>query len=120
MSRSTPYLNKPPAYFAGALESMRNTPLYLMSRIGPSVFALKGEGRSAKTHKVYVGHAQRCTCGGGDARGELCIHLLYVMVKVLRVAEEDPLVWQLGLVEGEVDSILAGRRGEGGGGQEGV
>ena len=43
-----------------------------------------------KTYKVYVGELQRCSCGDP----ELCTHILFAMIKILRLAEDNPLVWQ--------------------------
>lgn len=82
-----------------------------MSRVGPSVFTVKSSPTSPTT-KVYIGSNHRCTCGGGEAKNELCVHILYVVLKVLRVPEANPLAWQLGLVDTELDNVLAGRVGE--------
>jgi len=39
-----------------------------------------------------------CRCSGpGSGSKELCLHLLFTMLKVLRVPASNPLVWQLSL-----------------------
>ena len=107
MSRNHSYLNKPPADWETSVAEMRETPLFLMSTTGPTVFVVKTDNPQAKPFKVYVGDNQRCTCGGGEARGKLCVHLMFVMMKVLRVKATDPLAWQLSLVDSEVTQVLA-------------
>ncbi len=37
------------------------------------------------------------------------MHLLFVLVKVLRVPSENPLIWQASLLDNEVEQILRGR-----------
>jgi E3 ubiquitin-protein ligase ZSWIM2 len=107
MSRTHPYINKPPASFSASLETLSNTSLLLLSTIGPTVFVIKNPSLS-KPFKVYIGTSQRCSCGGGDGRGELCIHILYVMTKVLRVPSDNPVCWQLSLIESEIEMCLRG------------
>ena len=110
MSRNHEYLNKPPEGFRDDVEAMKRMELFLVSTQGPTVFVIK-QSETEKPFKVYIGDNQRCSCGGGEGRGKLCAHLLYVMVKVLRVPETNPLSWQLSLVDSEVTNILAGRIG---------
>ena len=81
-----------------------------MSTLGPTVFVIK-QAEVERPFKVYIGDNQRCSCGGGEGRGALCMHLMYVMIKVLRVPDNNPLSWQLSLVDSEVTNILAGRIG---------
>jgi hypothetical protein len=110
MSRCHEYINKPPNDWTADVERMRATPLFLMSTLGPTVFVIK-QAEIERPFKVYIGDNQRCSCGGGEGRGALCIHLMYVMIKVLRVPDNNPLSWQLSLVDSEVTNILAGRIG---------
>ena len=89
------------------LSTLNKTKLFLLSNIGPTVFVLKADDMTNKTFKVYIGENQRCSCGGGEGRGKLCIHLLYVMIKVLKVDPKNPLSWQLSLTDIEIDKILS-------------
>ncbi len=52
--------------------------------------------RSAAVLRVFMG---LCSSGPGPTGTckELCLHNLFVMVKVLRVPASNPLVWQLSL-----------------------
>lgn len=74
--------------------------------IGPAVFIIKEDDYTDRTFKVYLGKNQRCSCGGGEGRGKLCSHLLYIMLKVLKVPSTSPLSWQLSLTDNEMDKIL--------------
>jgi len=47
--------------------------------------------------------------GGAGGDGELCVHLLWVMLKCLRVPQTHPSVWQLSLLDAEFDTLLAFR-----------
>jgi len=109
MSRSSPYLHKAPENFASDIEEMRSTSLFLVSKSGPTVFVIKTDNPAQKPFKVFIGSNQRCTCGGGEATGKLCKHILFVMNKVLRVPETNPLCWQLSLIDSEITNILAGK-----------
>ena len=41
--------------------------------------------------RVLIGSQQSCSCGGGTEEADLCTHILFVLIKVLRVprAAED-------------------------------
>lgn len=96
-----------------------------MGNPAPTTYIVKEEG-SDETVKVMIGLHQTCSCGGGciattpssnmttsdesfslqssrnvkeKSYGELCIHLIWVMVKALRAAPTHPLVWQLSLID---------------------
>lgn len=68
---------------------------------GPLSFVVKEDGSPTK-FKVRIGETQSCSCTHPD----LCIHVLFVMLKVLRVPEDSPLLWQLALVQSEITQIL--------------
>ena len=89
----------------------------------------------SQKHRVLIGARQTCSCGGGMCMDknktgalksknntgvhrlppsvgdrirepELCVHILFVMLKVLRVPPRNPLVWQLSLTDRELDEVL--------------
>jgi E3 ubiquitin-protein ligase ZSWIM2 len=120
MSRQAAYRIKPSAQFAGRLEEAKSTRFFIVSNPGPTSFVLKGDGgigegpaRAGKKFKVSIGECQACSCNprGGAGGEELCVHLLFVMVKVLRVPDSNPVLWQWSLVGSEVDSLLRGNAG---------
>ena len=66
---------------------------------------------SAKKHRIKIGAKHSCSCGGVDEKaGELCHHVLFVMLKVLRVPEGNALGWQLSLVDSELEMVLSFRQ----------
>lgn len=60
----------------------RQRPLYLMQTLGPALYVVRGESLDKK-FKVCIGSRQMCSC----ADGELCVHLLFVMLRVLAVPQ---------------------------------
>ena len=98
--------------------------LFLLSEVGATQFILQSSSAptspsplpslsspppSVTKHRVMIGDTQRCTCGDAKEGHRLCCHLLFVMLKVMRVKESDPLVWQLALTETEVTAVVKGR-----------
>ena len=43
------------------------------------------------------------------------MHILFVMVKVLRISPENPLAWQKSLTDAEIEQVLNGDRVSGAG-----
>lgn len=101
------FLKHPPVSWDEDIERLRATTFFLVNRIGPTVFVLKTDDLSESTYKVYIGENQRCSCGGGEGRGKLCLHIMFVMLKVLRVSGSNPCAWQLGLNDNEIEDILS-------------
>lgn len=87
------------------LAAVSSTIMYVMQQCGPTSFIVK-EDSDGSQHHVTVGSLQQCTCHrGAQASAELCRHIVFVMVKVLKVQPENPLVWQLSLI-GENCSLI--------------
>eukprot|EP00735_Rhodelphis_limneticus_P011123 TRINITY_DN4181_c0_g1::TRINITY_DN4181_c0_g1_i1::g.2095::m.2095 TRINITY_DN4181_c0_g1::TRINITY_DN4181_c0_g1_i1::g.2095 ORF type:complete len:1422 (-),score=286.12,sp/Q9FPR3/EDR1_ARATH/43.97/4e-63,Pkinase_Tyr/PF07714.12/7.9e-55,Pkinase/PF00069.20/2.1e-50,zf-RING_2/PF13639.1/1.9e-07,zf-RING_2/PF13639.1/9.6e+03,zf-rbx1/PF12678.2/8.5e-05,zf-rbx1/PF12678.2/1.1e+04,CLASP_N/PF12348.3/0.0028,SWIM/PF04434.12/0.0071,SWIM/PF04434.12/4.6e+03,zf-Apc11/PF12861.2/0.0075,APH/PF01636.18/0.019,Kinase-like/PF14531.1 len=78
-------------------------PLYAFQK-GPNSFLVRGESGSKKKYRVNIG-PQTCTCGRRK-----CLHILFVMLRVLRIATTSPLLWQPSLKNYEVEQILEGYR----------
>lgn len=80
------------------LAAVSSTTMYVMQQCGPTSFIVKEES-DGKQHHVTVGSLQQCTCHKrAQTSAELCRHIVFVMVKVLKVQPENPLVWQLSLI----------------------
>ncbi len=55
-------------------------------------------------YDVTISCKPTCTCP--DAlKGNVCKHILFVMLRVLRLKRDDPLVWQKALLSGEVRAV---------------
>jgi E3 ubiquitin-protein ligase ZSWIM2 len=68
---------------------------------------------------VRLGFENACSCSVFMSEHELCVHILWILLKKLRVPSQNPLVYQLSLgilvcsyfltkVERETDEILRG------------
>jgi len=88
------------------MDSLDSCRLYVLQQRGPLSFIVKRDGEKGK-HRVMIGEKQSCSCHQDNTK--LCQHLFFVMIKVLRVSRDNPLVWQLSLVDREIGDILAGK-----------
>jgi hypothetical protein len=55
-------------------------------------------------YRVQVGRHPSCTCPDA-AKGNVCKHYLYCMLRVLRLRQDDPLVWQKALLSSEAEEV---------------
>ncbi len=104
--------------------------MYLVQECGPTTFMIKEasaeenqeEGRehehednelrlrrrgADRKFKVQIGGLLGCSCK--TKHDGSCKHLLFVLLKLLRVSPENPLAWQAALLDNEVEQILRGR-----------
>lgn len=105
MSRSTSYISKPSQDWLENYEKLSNTTLFLMARSGPSVFKIRDE--QDVTYKVTLGNPHSCSCKTNP--GVSCIHIIYCVIKVLRVSKEHPLCYQNSLTDQELNQVLSGQ-----------
>mmetsp|Transcript_14807 Transcript_14807/g.21172 ORF Transcript_14807/g.21172 Transcript_14807/m.21172 type:complete len:649 (-) Transcript_14807:89-2035(-) len=106
--RRTKYISKAPPTWEQDIQQLENTKLYLVSTLGPTVYILRTDDHLTNiTFKVVIGSSQMCSCGNGEGRGSLCVHILFVMLKVFRVPSDNPLAWQLSLIDSEIDLLLS-------------
>ena len=82
--------------------------IYVLQENGPTAFTVK-EHDSPKKLRVTLGDPCACTCSTFIRERELCIHILWVMLKVFRIPPENPISWQGGLVEREIQQIVKSR-----------
>ena len=54
-------------------------------------------------YDVTVSRHPRCSCPD-NLKGNLCKHILFVMIRVLGLAEDNFLIWQRALLSTEVGS----------------
>ena len=55
-------------------------------------------------YQVEAGRLPHCTCPD-FAKGNICKHYLYVMIRVLRLRQDDPVVWQKALLPKEAEEV---------------
>lgn len=95
------------------MDALSNVKFYLLRRSGPLLFKLRsGESESIYTISI-ASPSHRCTCGGGEAKGYLCCHIIFVIIKILKVPKSNHLAWQLSWRPEEVDRVLSGNLEEG-------
>lgn len=76
--------------------------LFLVQRKGPTCFVVcEGEEGSDK-HRVMLGARTTCSCrqpniDSQSASAMPCVHIMFIMTKVLRIPSDDPLAWKLTL-----------------------
>lgn len=68
-------------------------------------------GATGNVYTVTIGTSPRCSCPD-HAKGNICKHHIFIMTRVLHRSREDPLVWQKGLLPGEVAEILSDTRAQ--------
>jgi hypothetical protein len=62
-------------------------------------------GSTGNVYDVKIGQLPTCTCPD-CARGKLCKHIIFVMVKVLQVPRDSELVYQNALLQSELKQIF--------------
>ncbi|DAZ99405.1 TPA: hypothetical protein N0F65_005307 [Lagenidium giganteum] len=103
MSRLVPFRSKVPENVKQKMEQTMATTMYLVQTSGPTSYVVQDQN-CEKKHKVLIGALQTCSCGDGD----VCVHILFVMLKVLRVPATTPVVWQKSLIDSEIEMLLRG------------
>lgn len=82
------------------VEKASRARFYLLRQSGPTAFMVVGDSPEHK-YRVMLG-PQTCSC----SRGPHCVHLLFVMLRVLQVEQTNPQLWSKTLRNYEVDSLL--------------
>ncbi|XP_064648018.1 E3 ubiquitin-protein ligase Zswim2-like isoform X2 [Lineus longissimus] len=84
-----------------------NATIYILREIGPTGYVLKEEGEQKK-FKVLIGDPHSCTCPVFTKEKDLCKHISWILLRKFRVPRTNPVTWQLGLVEREINELLRG------------
>ncbi|XP_074659331.1 E3 ubiquitin-protein ligase Zswim2-like [Tubulanus polymorphus] len=84
-----------------------NETIYILRNIGPTGFLIKEEGENKK-FKVLIGDPHQCTCPVFLKEKDLCKHICWILLRKYRVPRQNPVTWQLGLVEREIGDLLQG------------
>ena len=79
--------------------------LYLLRQTGPTGFLLKEHDSDTK-FKVLLGLKHTCDCSLFLKDKELCKHIIWILTRKFRVAKDNPLVYQLGLNERELNGLI--------------
>lgn len=98
------------------MEEAKSARLYILQQTGPTSFVIKEEASDTK-YKIQIGDQHKCSC---TAKSKPCVHIvinfcnfinlqLFIMQKYFRLVPENPLLWQQGLVDSEITTIIQGR-----------
>ena len=78
---------------------------FLLQELGPTIFLIKDAALKGK-FKVAIGHHQSCSCRKSKSAAEssvsavgVCMHVLFVMLRVLKVPADSALIWQKSLTD---------------------
>lgn len=107
MARRVPWRRTCPDVVANRIEDASAARIYLLRETGPTGFLLKEEGVDRK-FKVFLGDQHSCTCQTFMKENELCIHILWVLLKKFRIPKENQIIFQLSLVEREINEVMRG------------
>jgi len=105
MSRSKPYRPNPTPQFMNNFDQAISQRFFLVQENGPTKLTIEDENR--RKFKIQIGGEIQCSCGGG--RTEHCVHTIFSLLRIFKVDEADPLVWQLSFIDHEIQKILEGR-----------
>ena len=98
MSRAKPYRSKPTRQFESNLALAQQSRMFLVSEQGPTKLTL--EDQKQKKYQILIGSEISCSCGGGV--NEHCVHTIFSLLKIFKISEDDPLIWQLGYLDAEI------------------
>jgi len=107
MARSVSWRRICPDQVSRRIEQALEARFYILRETGPTGFLVK-EDEHDKKLKVFLGDPNSCTCSTFMKERELCIHILWVLLRKFRIGKENPLVFQKALVEREIQEILQG------------
>lgn len=107
MNRTTSSNNSSPdLQWNEAKTLLENNTYYVVHRAGPTVLSIRGE--SDEVYKVIIGNPHSCSCKKSIG---FCVHILFVILKVLRIPDDHPLAKKINLTDSEIDFALAGNFG---------
>jgi Ring finger domain/SWIM zinc finger len=66
-------------------------------------------GSTGNVYDVTIQRVPHCTCPD-HAKGNLCKHILFVLLKVMRVPSTSPLIYQQAWIRSELEEMMEGMR----------
>lgn len=86
-----------------AKEDLESITLFLVHQTGPTVYQIKDE--IDNSYRVVLGSTHSCTC---KKENGFCCHILFILLKVLRIPLKNQLSQKIGFTDTEIDVALAG------------
>ncbi|CAF0983259.1 unnamed protein product [Rotaria sp. Silwood1] len=104
MSRCLPYRVECTEKCLQAQNDALNSTFFILRQTGPTAFVIKEDDE--RIFKVFLGDPHKCTCSKFQRDHELCKHICWLLLKRFRVPRTNPMLWQQGLVEREINELL--------------
>ncbi|CAF1264560.1 unnamed protein product [Rotaria magnacalcarata] len=104
MSRCLPYRVECTEKCLQAQNDALSSTFFILRQTGPTAFVIKED--SERTFKVFLGDPHQCTCSSFQTNREICKHICWLLLKRFRVPRTNPILWQRGLVEREINELL--------------
>ncbi|KAF6197991.1 hypothetical protein GE061_007736 [Apolygus lucorum] len=82
--------------------------LYLVRQVGPTSWMVGTLG--GDPHRVCVGATHSCSCPVFRSTRDICVHLAWILIRKLGLQMTNPLSYQLGMSERELNECLYPRR----------
>lgn len=103
--RSTAFIKQPSEDVLESINLVKDSLIrFVVDPKGPTRFIITPH-ESKYRFTVSIGSQQKCSC----PESEVCIHIIYVMMKIFNVPSDCDILWQSSLTEYEIDQILTGR-----------
>ncbi|KAM3144374.1 hypothetical protein pb186bvf_003538 [Paramecium bursaria] len=80
------------------------TRLFILKRLGPTSFKYCDE--EERTFKVLIGETISCSCNSNSSH---CIHTMHALLKVFKVNEDCPLLYQNSYTAIDINNIISGK-----------
>ncbi|ORY43648.1 hypothetical protein BCR33DRAFT_717337, partial [Rhizoclosmatium globosum] len=77
---------------------------------GAGISQRRNEKASSKNYKVTLGSFQSCNCHSYLTENDICVHILWVMIKVFRINPENEMLYQNSLIEREIIELMESRK----------
>ncbi|KAI8808476.1 hypothetical protein BJ742DRAFT_869168 [Cladochytrium replicatum] len=120
MSRELPWRDRSrcPIKVLSRLDQAQQIRMFVVQESGPMAFVVRdsssssdheSEGSStarAKKYKVALGSRQTCSCPTFLTENDLCVHILWVMLKLFRVSPDNDLVVQRSILDREAAELM--------------
>ncbi|XP_014258411.1 E3 ubiquitin-protein ligase Zswim2-like isoform X2 [Cimex lectularius] len=87
-----------------SLERAEKADLYLVREAGPAAWTIAERGGTP--FRVCLGQSHSCTCPCFRMTKDLCVHIVWVLTKKLAIRPSNPICYQLGMTERELEECL--------------
>ncbi|KAI9100500.1 hypothetical protein DFS34DRAFT_488472 [Phlyctochytrium arcticum] len=130
MSRAVPFRRICPKKVQARIDKAARSRFFVVQELGPMAFIIEAPpspaepsaatdapdppvNTTSRKYKVSLGSTQSCSCSQFLRERELCVHVLWLMLKVFKIPKDSETIYQISLVEREVTELLQCRRQRG-------